>query len=32
MNNDMLKDFMPERERTGRIVAAVKTVSDEMRP
>ena len=29
MNNDMLKDFMPERERTGRIVAAVKSVSGE---
>jgi aryl-alcohol dehydrogenase-like predicted oxidoreductase len=29
MNNDSLKDFMPERERTDRIVAAVKSVSDE---
>jgi aryl-alcohol dehydrogenase-like predicted oxidoreductase len=29
MNNDMLKDFMPERERTERILAAVKGVSDE---
>jgi aryl-alcohol dehydrogenase-like predicted oxidoreductase len=29
MNNDMAKDFMPERERTERIVAALKTVSDE---
>jgi aryl-alcohol dehydrogenase-like predicted oxidoreductase len=29
MNNEMLKDFMPERERTERIVAAVKSVSDE---
>jgi aryl-alcohol dehydrogenase-like predicted oxidoreductase len=29
MNSDMLKDFMPERERTQRIAAAVKTVSDE---
>ncbi len=29
MNNDMLKDFMPERERTERILAAVKSVSDE---
>jgi aryl-alcohol dehydrogenase-like predicted oxidoreductase len=28
MNNDMAKDFMPERERTDRIVAALKTVSD----
>ena len=29
MNNDMLKGYMPERQRTERIVAAVKTVSDE---
>jgi aryl-alcohol dehydrogenase-like predicted oxidoreductase len=29
MNNDMAKDFMPERERTERIVAALKTVSVE---
>jgi aryl-alcohol dehydrogenase-like predicted oxidoreductase len=29
MNSDMLKDFMPERVRTERIVAAVKSVSDE---
>jgi len=29
MNNDMLKDYMPERQRTERIVAAVKRVSDE---
>jgi aryl-alcohol dehydrogenase-like predicted oxidoreductase len=29
LNNDMAKDFMPERERTERIVAALKTVSDE---
>jgi aryl-alcohol dehydrogenase-like predicted oxidoreductase len=29
MNHDMLKDFMPERERTDRVVAAVKSVSDE---
>jgi aryl-alcohol dehydrogenase-like predicted oxidoreductase len=29
MNNDMAKDFMPERERTERIVGALKTVSDE---
>ena len=28
MNNDMAKDFMPEPQRTGRIVAAVKSVSD----
>jgi aryl-alcohol dehydrogenase-like predicted oxidoreductase len=30
MNTEMLKEFMPEKERTGRIVAAVKTVSDEV--
>src|ERR1700691_5391593 len=30
MSNDMLKEFMPERERTDRVVAAVKTVSDEI--
>src|SRR3989442_1040354 len=30
MNNDMLKDFMLERERADRIVAAVKSVSDEI--
>src|SRR3989440_12079601 len=29
MNNDMAKDFMPERERTDRILVAVKSVSDE---
>jgi len=29
MNNDMAKDFMPERERTDRILGAVKSVSDE---
>jgi aryl-alcohol dehydrogenase-like predicted oxidoreductase len=29
MNSDMLKDFMPEQQRSGRIVAAVKKVSDE---
>ena len=29
MNNDMLKDFMPEPVRSDRIVAAVKSVSDE---
>jgi aryl-alcohol dehydrogenase-like predicted oxidoreductase len=29
MNSDMLKDFTPEQQRTGRIVAALKTVSDE---
>jgi aryl-alcohol dehydrogenase-like predicted oxidoreductase len=29
MNSDMLKDFLPEKERTNRILAAVKSVSDE---
>ena len=29
MNSDMLKDFMPEQQRSERIVAAVKKVSDE---
>jgi aryl-alcohol dehydrogenase-like predicted oxidoreductase len=29
MTTDMAKDFMPEPVRSGRIVAAVKTVSDE---
>jgi aryl-alcohol dehydrogenase-like predicted oxidoreductase len=29
MNSDMLKDFMPEQHRTERIVAAVKSVSDD---
>jgi hypothetical protein len=29
MNSDMLKDFMPEQERSERIVAAVKSVSDD---
>ena len=29
MRNDMMKDFMPEEQRTARIVAAVKHVSDE---
>jgi aryl-alcohol dehydrogenase-like predicted oxidoreductase len=30
MSSDMMKDFMPERERAERVVAAVKTVSDEI--
>ena len=30
MNNDMMKEYMPEQQRTDRIVAAVKTVSDEI--
>src|SRR5262249_52971376 len=29
LSGDMLKDFMPEEKRTGRIVAAVKAVSDQ---
>src|SRR5580693_6473202 len=29
MNHDMAKGFMPERERTDRILVAVKSVSDE---
>jgi aryl-alcohol dehydrogenase-like predicted oxidoreductase len=29
MSTDMMKDFVPEQQRTGHIVAAVKTVSDE---
>ena len=29
MNTDMMKNFMPEQQRTGRIVAAVKAVSDQ---
>src|ERR1700738_480457 len=28
LSTDMMKEFMPEQQRTGRIVAAVKTVSD----
>ena len=30
MSSDLLKEFMPEQQRTDRIVAAVKTVSDEI--
>jgi aryl-alcohol dehydrogenase-like predicted oxidoreductase len=30
MGNDMMKAFLPEQQRTDRIVAAVKTVSDEV--
>jgi aryl-alcohol dehydrogenase-like predicted oxidoreductase len=29
MNSDMMKHFMPDQQRTGRIVAAVKAVSDQ---
>ncbi len=30
MSSDMMKEYMPEQQRTDRIVAAVKTVSDEI--
>jgi aryl-alcohol dehydrogenase-like predicted oxidoreductase len=30
MSGDMMKAFMPEEQRTGRVVAAVKSVSDEV--
>src|SRR6202521_501410 len=30
MSGDMMKQFLPERQRTGRIVAALKTVSAEI--
>jgi aryl-alcohol dehydrogenase-like predicted oxidoreductase len=30
MSGDMMKQFLPEQQRTDRIVAAVKTVSDEV--
>src|ERR1700720_1479350 len=30
MNGDMMKQFLPEEQRTERIIAAVKTVSDEV--
>lgn len=30
MSGDMMKQFLPEQQRTDRIVAAVKTVSDEI--
>jgi aryl-alcohol dehydrogenase-like predicted oxidoreductase len=30
MSRDMMKPFLPEQQRTDRIVAAVKTVSDEL--
>src|SRR6267378_8393134 len=30
MSTDMMKGFMPEQQRAGRVVAAVKTVSDEI--
>jgi aryl-alcohol dehydrogenase-like predicted oxidoreductase len=29
MSNDMMKEYMPEQQRADRVVAAVKTVSDE---
>jgi aryl-alcohol dehydrogenase-like predicted oxidoreductase len=31
MSSDMMKGFMPERQRADRVVAAVKTVADESR-
>jgi aryl-alcohol dehydrogenase-like predicted oxidoreductase len=31
MNSEMMKDFKPEQQRTDRVVAAVKKVSDETR-
>jgi aryl-alcohol dehydrogenase-like predicted oxidoreductase len=31
MNSDMMKGFMPEQQRTERVVAAVKAVSDHVR-
>jgi aryl-alcohol dehydrogenase-like predicted oxidoreductase len=30
LNSDMMKQFLPEEQRTERIIAAVKTVSDEV--
>ena len=30
MSGDMMKEFLPEQQRTERIVSAVKTVSDEV--
>src|SRR4030081_317631 len=30
MRTDMMKGFMPEHQRAGRVVSAVKTVSDEV--
>jgi aryl-alcohol dehydrogenase-like predicted oxidoreductase len=30
MNSDMMKEYMPEQQRADRVVAAVKTVSDEI--
>jgi aryl-alcohol dehydrogenase-like predicted oxidoreductase len=30
MSSDMMKDFMPEQQRADRVVAAVKTVSDQI--
>jgi aryl-alcohol dehydrogenase-like predicted oxidoreductase len=30
MNGDMMKQFLPEQQRTERIIPAVKTVSDEV--
>src|ERR1700691_5066779 len=30
MNNEMMKDFIPEQQRTERVIAAVKAVSDQL--
>jgi aryl-alcohol dehydrogenase-like predicted oxidoreductase len=30
MSSDMMKDFMPEQQRADRVVAAIKTVSDQL--
>jgi len=30
MSSDMMKEYMPEQQRSDRVVAAVKTVSDEI--
>src|SRR5262249_16328236 len=32
MSGDMMKGFLPEQQRTDRVVAAVKTVSDQIGP
>ena len=30
MDSEMMKDFLPEQQRAGRIVGAVKSVADEV--
>ena len=30
MNNEMMKDFIPEQQRTERVITAVKAVSDQL--